>query len=61
MQPISQDLLLGESPFVQEEDEIELGLILDFPADIAGNRLSTLVFEMEYGVTERFTVSAELP
>ncbi len=61
IQPISQELLLGESPFVQEEDEIELGLILDFPADIAGNRLSALVFEMEYGVTERFTVSAELP
>jgi len=61
IEAISQDLLLGESPFVQEINEIELGLIMDFPQELESARTSSLELELEYGFTERLTLAVELP
>ena len=65
MSPLSQELFLGESPFVQEQGEVQFGVgfgRLDFDEATSELKSETdLTFEFEYGITDAFTIGLEIP
>ncbi len=65
MSPLSQELFLGESPFVQEQGEVQFGVSLSrlkFDENFSENKSETdLTFEFEYGITDALTIGLEIP
>ncbi len=60
MQPLSQELFLSESPFVQESGEFQWTIDTSHIKSNEGD-VSDFIIEMEYGFTEKFTVGISLP
>ena len=57
--PIVEELFLGKVVYPQEKDEVQLTLGYFDGVEAVGN--SELLFEIEYGITDRFQIAFEVP
>src|SRR6185295_8110027 len=57
--PIIEELFLGKIVYPQEKDEVQLTFGYFDGVEAVGN--SELLFEIEYGITDRFQIGFEVP